>query len=50
MPTRIAIRPAANKMLPNQSIRALRRVPMSRSMKYAQMVPNAPIGAETRKT
>ena len=50
MPTRIAISPAANKTLPHQSIRACLRTPMSLSMKYAQMVPNSPIGAETRKT
>ena len=50
MPTRIAISPAANKMLPHQSIRACLRTPMSRSMKYAHTVPNAPIGAETRNT
>ena len=50
MPTRIAIRPAANKMLPHQSIRACLRIPMSCSMKYAHTVPNAPIGADTRNT
>ena len=50
MPTRMAISPAANKMLPHQSIRAGFRVPMSFSMKYAHTVPNAPIGAETRNT
>ena len=50
MPTRIAISPAANKILPHQSIRACLRTPMSRSMKYAHTVPNSPIGAETRNT
>src|SRR6201981_2574914 len=50
MPTRIAISPAANRMLPHQSIRARLRIPMSWSMKYAHTVPNSPTGAETRNT
>src|SRR6266404_6144799 len=49
MPTRMAISPAANSRLPNQSICACLRTPMSCSMKYAHTVPNTPIGAETRK-
>ncbi len=50
MPTSIAIRPTANVMLPHQSIFAGRRSPVSRSLRYAQTVPNSPNGTETRKT
>ena len=37
-------------MLPSQSILALVRTPISRRLRYDQMVPPIPIGTDTRKT
>src|ERR1700691_1116041 len=50
MPTRTAIRPAANVRWPHQSSDAGLRTPSSRSYRYDQMVPRTPNGTETRKT
>lgn len=50
MPSSTAISPTPNVALPHQSIRAARRTPVSRSLRYAQTVPNTPTGTDTRNT
>ena len=42
--------PAANVRLPSQSIGARVRTPISRRLRYDQIVPTMPNGTETRKT
>ena len=49
MPTMTATSPAAKVRLPAQSMRAGWRTPRSSSLRYAQTVPNRPIGTEIRK-
>ena len=46
----IRIRPSAKVMLPGQSTRVRRGVLSSRSLRYAQTVPNRPTGTEIRNT
>ena len=50
IPTRIAIRPAANVTLPHQSILAGWRTPRSTSLRHDHSVPKSPTGTETRNT
>lgn len=45
-----AMSPAAKVRLPHQSGRAGGRMPVSRSFRYAQTVPDNPNGTDTRKT
>ena len=49
-PIRIALSPTANVMLPHQSMRPWWRSPLSRSIRYAQTVPNIPTGTLTQNT
>ena len=44
------MRPTAKAMLPHQSILAAARLPLSRRLKYPQIVPMMPKGTETQKT
>src|SRR6185369_5743900 len=44
-----AVRPIAKVALPHQSMRALRRIPVSCNDLYAQMVPMTPTGTLTQK-
>src|SRR6266849_7980280 len=48
-PTSTIASPAANARLPNQSMRARWRKPISRSFQKPQTVPTTPIGTLTRK-
>ena len=50
MATRIALSPAANVRLPHQSMRPRCRSPLSRSLRYAQIVPKTPTGTLTQNT
>jgi len=43
------VRPMAKVALPHQSMRALRRIPVSCNDLYAQMVPSSPTGTLTQK-
>ena len=50
IPTITRISPAAKVRLPSQSIGSLVRTPISRRLRYDQIVPAMPVGTETRKT
>ncbi len=45
-----AVRPTANSPFPHQSMRAGRRWLVSRRLLYDQIVPNKPIGTDTKNT
>src|SRR5579875_85438 len=50
MATRIAVRPRPNVRLPQTSMRAGERSPISRRLAYDQIVPRRPNGTETKNT
>ena len=50
IPIITSTRPAAKVRLPSQSIGSRVRTPISRRLRYDQIVPAMPVGTETRKT